>query len=168
MTLASDYSCLTLFRVTDSNGIPCSSDVWSIPVCRLFFHPTYRQHISCKQLTQEFQEHNQSKMFGLLDDDDEVGGQVAAAKVDKEVAGGDLALTSATQAEATDSAWTDVSSSKSRRLAPQWTSSKQEATSSTAATDSSKKKGSSVSDFILSLRFRDVIDVSLHSASVYP
>ena len=85
-------------------------------------------------------------MFGLLDDDDEVsggGGQEVGVKVEGQNNDGtsDIQAAATQQAEATDNtAWTDVASTKSRRLAPQWTSTKQE-TPASASADISKKKG---------------------------
>lgn len=85
-------------------------------------------------------------MFGLLDDDDEVGGQDVEVKVeDKKDGNVDLQVTTGLSETGADSAaWTDVSSTKSRRLAPQWASTKQESpAASSTPTDSSKKKGNS-------------------------
>ena len=84
-------------------------------------------------------------MFGLLDDDDEVGGQEVEVNVANKKDGNvDLEVTTGQSEAGGDSAaWTDVSSTKNRRLAPQWASTKQEspAASSTPTGDISKKKG---------------------------
>ena len=85
-------------------------------------------------------------MFGLLDEDeDEV--QVKENKKreheKKKVNNKEVPLlttTSQTEGDKDNSSWTDVSSTKSRRLAPQWSSSKTD-TPTVAPSEPSKKKG---------------------------
>lgn len=81
-------------------------------------------------------------MFGLLDDDEEViveaGGAKKEESNDLQVSSSDSDATNA----ADSAAWTDVSSTKARRLAPQWTATKQgSASPSSTSTEISKKKG---------------------------
>ena len=89
-------------------------------------------------------------MFGLLDDEDEVTGAGAGSKdkkdQDQDQKGQDQKGDQkgqdqkAGEAGGDGSSWTDVASTKSRRLAPQWTSTKQEAPAP-VATEVAKKKG---------------------------
>ncbi len=64
-------------------------------------------------------------MFGLLDDDDDnAGADNKSTSNDLRIETTSSQLSNPTETSGSDSAWTDVSSTKSRRLAPQWTSTK--------------------------------------------
>lgn len=100
-------------------------------------------------------------MFGLLDDEDEIGGE---QENDKEVKNKEedksdetkktteeksshnsksdshILQKSSSMESGDSSSWTDVSSTKSRRLAPQWASTKQESVPAASVTESAKKK----------------------------
>jgi hypothetical protein len=138
--------------IRDSSSVP--TIMGELAFCFVLPAPRSHSQYSFKnsQQTRIFNTLNKytKTMFGLLDDDEEVAVEVAPVDNKKDESGSDLQV-STSLPEGGDSsssaAWTDVASTKSRRLAPQWAAATKPespaAAAANTATDSSKKKGTS-------------------------